>query len=68
MNDQWVKLLRDMFEQVDAGKCPFCKKPVDPMTFKDEKSLKEFSLSGLCQICQDDFFDNDVDLYTEVEK
>jgi len=27
--------------------------------FTDELSRKEFSISGFCQVCQDDFFNND---------
>lgn len=37
--------------------CPFCGKEVDENSFVDELSLKEFRISGLCQECQDDFFD-----------
>lgn len=43
-------------ELVEQGKCPFCKKPIDATTFRDELSLKEFKISGMCQKCQDDFF------------
>lgn len=40
------------------GVCPFCGKDIDMDEFKDTSSKKEFELSGLCQSCQDDFFDN----------
>ena len=36
--------------------CPFCKKDRNDMTFKDQLSLKEHSISGLCQECQDQMF------------
>lgn len=39
------------------AKCPFCGQEIDINSFKDELSLKEFKISGLCQECQDDFFD-----------
>jgi len=39
----------------EVGKCPFCELEVQD-DFKDELSRKEFSLSGLCQGCQDEFF------------
>lgn len=40
------------------GKCPFCGKKIDVNTeFKDELSKREFEISGMCQSCQDDFFD-----------
>ena len=47
--DQQVK-------DVESGKCPFCLMPIDATTFRDELSLKELKLSGLCQKCQDEFF------------
>ena len=34
--------------------CTFCAK--EATEFKDELSKKEFSISGLCQICQDEVF------------
>lgn len=37
--------------------CPFCGRPVDTSSFKDDLSIKEFKISGLCQNCQDYFFD-----------
>lgn len=34
-----------------------CGKEIDSLTeFKDELSAKEYTISGLCQACQDDFF------------
>lgn len=38
------------------GKCPFCNGTVEKEEFRDELSLKEFGISGLCQQCQDSFF------------
>lgn len=43
-------------KKVEAGKCPTCGKLIDRTTFKDDLSLKEFGISGMCQVCQDDFF------------
>jgi hypothetical protein len=38
-----------------AGKgCVSCGKPAN--TFKDERSRKEYNISGLCQDCQDQIF------------
>lgn len=31
--------------------CPFCRKQVKRSEFKNEKSLREFLISGLCQNC-----------------
>ena len=49
--------LNKMFENKNKGLCPFCKKPVSEEDFTDQLSLKEFRISGLCQKCQDEFFD-----------
>lgn len=47
-----------MTEEIEENSiCPFCGEPVDIDSFHDELSLKEFRMSGLCQKCQDDFFD-----------
>jgi len=47
----------DQVSLVEKGKCPFCKKQVDPGKFKDELTLKEYRISGMCEECQDGFFD-----------
>tara|TARA_Y100000310_G_C20628420_1_gene787226 strand:+ start:61 stop:246 length:186 start_codon:yes stop_codon:yes gene_type:complete len=46
----------DQVNLVEKGKCPFCKKQVDPGKFKDELTLKEYRISGMCEECQDGFF------------
>jgi len=43
-------------ELVEQKKCPFCKNPVNTEDFKDALSKKEYGISGLCQKCQDSFF------------
>lgn len=43
-------------EKVRQGICPFCNRKVDPLKFQDESSRKEFTISGLCQSCQNEFF------------
>jgi len=40
----------------DIGICPICKKPVNENDFRDELSRKEFRISGLCQKCMDEVF------------
>ena len=40
----------------DHGQCPFCQKIVNPESFRDDLSRKEFEISGLCQGCQDEMF------------
>lgn len=49
-------MLAKMYERREQGLCPFCGKDMSNPTFRDEKSRKEFSISGICQECQDDFF------------
>lgn len=44
-------------QNIKEGKCPFCAEPINMDDFKDDLSRKEFEISGMCQKCQDDFFD-----------
>ena len=43
-------------ELVEQNKCPLCKKDINQNDFKDELSKKEFTISGMCQKCQDEIF------------
>ncbi|WP_405298420.1 hypothetical protein [Methanobrevibacter sp.] len=52
-------MLAEMFERTANGKCPFCGKDMTNATFKDEKSRKEFEISGICQECQDIHFEGE---------
>ena len=58
MLDEMMKAIFPLEEERKAeGRCPFCGKKIDVENeFQDEISEKEFSISGLCQSCQDDFF------------
>lgn len=58
MNREIMKALRfgDELAMIDEGRCPFCKRMVSLNDFKDELSVKEFRISGLCQQCQDKTF------------
>lgn len=38
------------------GVCAVCRGPVSLDSFRDELSKREFRISGLCQVCQDDVF------------
>ena len=45
--------------QTEANKkkiCVFCGKEIKMEDFKDQLSIKEYEISGLCQKCQDDTF------------
>lgn len=44
----------DRKEAITNNVCSLCKKPADK--FRDALSQKEFSISGLCQSCQDKVF------------
>lgn len=44
---------------VELGLCPFCKAKVLSSDFRNDKSRKEHSISGLCQPCQDETFGKD---------
>ena len=49
-------------EAVERGDCPICGRAVHPnFEFKDELSLKEYAISGLCQECQDKVFGDNND-------
>ena len=47
-----------MFEtkvkRVEQGLCPLCNKK--PGEFRDAVSKREFTISGMCQKCQDEVF------------
>jgi RNA polymerase-binding transcription factor DksA len=43
-------------ERVEHGFCADCGDPIKEEDFRDEQSKKEYSISGLCQRCQDDIF------------
>jgi len=47
----------DRKASITANQCVFCKKSIDPNTeFRDALSRKEFTISGICQKCQDQTF------------
>ena len=39
---------------LQLGNCPLCGNK--PTTFRDQLSVKEFKVSGMCQDCQDQMF------------
>ena len=53
-NPKIQKFLDDNFQQTEnilKGLCPICNEPTEQ--FRDELSLREYYISGLCQKCQD---------------
>lgn len=39
------------------GECPMCGRDMEGARFRDHTSLREFKITGMCQGCQDGFFD-----------
>ena len=39
------------------GFCATCGGEIDPEEFRDELSRREWTISGMCQKCQDEVFD-----------
>ena len=44
----------EQVDRVERGLCPLCMQVIGE--FRDALSKKEYSISGLCQSCQDDVF------------
>jgi hypothetical protein len=63
MNDFISNVQRRMFGRDDSGVgCVVCGSgKITPEDFKDELSAKEFLISHMCQVCQDDTFGEDVE-------
>lgn len=61
MIEDVLNSVNEMFQLRAIGLCPFCATAVDPSQFTDELSVREYHISGLCQICQDEFFDEELD-------
>ena len=40
-------------DAVEKGNCPFCFKPINMDDFRDDESIAEYNISGICQSCQD---------------
>jgi hypothetical protein len=38
---------------IARGKCPYCKENIIPKTFIKDINKREYSISGMCVICQD---------------
>lgn len=59
--NKMINSLEELRRYKAQGKCPNCKKDMSKEKFKDEISVKEFKISGLCQVCQDEIFDEITD-------
>lgn len=59
MNKQIMNaLFPEAVKRVEMGLCGICGKKIDVAEFKDELSKKEYTISGMCQKCQDETFTN----------
>jgi len=45
-----------VMDAVEQGLCPLCMRKVTGFT--DDLSMREYKISGMCQECQDEFFDS----------
>jgi len=64
MRESKKDLLRTMgfnreVDSIELGLCPLCQKMILTEDFKDELSRREFKISGMCQSCQDDVFNQE---------
>lgn len=41
---------------LNAGRCPTCQGEIKEEDFTDERSKKEYGISGMCQVCQNSVF------------
>ena len=59
VNKRMLEMLgfEDEVQNVELGLYPFYNRPIKVEDFKDELSVKEYKISGLCQRCQDEFFE-----------
>lgn len=56
LNKPAFKIFPKSMENIKENKCPICGKDIKEEDFKDELSKKEYTISGMCQDCQDKTF------------
>lgn len=57
--EQFLENLSGRTTAILLDYCVICRKPAE--NFRDELSLKEFTMSGMCQTCQDEVFTEPVE-------
>lgn len=50
---------QSFIDNLKSGKCPLCSVKIDTNSFRDELSIQEFTISGMCQDCQDETFNEE---------
>ena len=53
LNKPIFSLFPSKVAAIKADKCPECMQPIKKEDFRDELSIKEYGVSGMCQKCQD---------------
>lgn len=56
LNKPIFHVMLEVAAQVAKNLCPFCGATIREEDFRDGESKREYSVSGLCQTCQDDVF------------
>jgi hypothetical protein len=59
MNEEIMKAtgFEKEVKRIQQNLCPFCGEKIRMNSFRDALSVKDYQISGLCQQCQDDFFE-----------
>ena len=52
----FFQLLPHLADKVIMSECVTCDNKITDMDFRDEISIKEYGISGMCQECQDSVF------------
>ena len=61
LNKPVFQLVPDLVQRIDNKQCVTCPNDILDMDFRDEISIKEYGISGMCQECQDSVFGNNAD-------
>ena len=56
LNKPCFRLYPHAATDIKYNRCPMCHANIKESDFKDELSKKEYSISGMCQKCQDEVF------------
>jgi len=64
LNKPVFKLMPEQAENIRKGLCALCAKPIKKEELTGEIAIIEYSISGMCQQCQDKAFTT-TDLLTE---
>lgn len=59
MREKLTDMLGNVELVVSQASCPICGSEITYDEFTDDLSVREFEISGMCQSCQDMFFDEE---------